>query len=99
MRKKVLLLCMIVTLLFTLTGCIPGDGTHTPSDPAGFLWGIWHGWLAPISLVVGFFDKNIRVYEVLNTGWWYDFGFYIAIISGFGGLSLSRKNKSNKHEK
>ena len=24
---------------------------------------------------------------------WYDFGFYIAIISGFGGLSLFRRKK------
>ncbi len=32
------------------------------------------------------------------TGWWYDLGFYIAVISGFGGLSLSRK-KSSKEEK
>jgi hypothetical protein len=43
--------------------------------------------MAPISLIVGFFDKNIRVYETFNTGWWYDFGFYIAVISGFGGIS------------
>jgi fructose-specific phosphotransferase system IIC component len=37
------------------------------------------------------FNKNLRVYEVFNTGWWYDFGFYVAIIAGFGGLSLIRK--------
>lgn len=71
-----------------------GDGTYTSSEPAGFFWGIWHGWIAPISLIMSFFDKNIRIYEIINTGWWYDFGFYIAIISGFGGLSLFRKKDS-----
>jgi hypothetical protein len=35
---------------------------------------------------------------VNNTGWWYDFGFYMAIISGFGGLSLNRKHKKCKDE-
>jgi hypothetical protein len=30
---------------------------------------------------------------VYNTGWWYDFGFYIAIVGGFGGFALSRKKK------
>ena len=29
--------------------------------------------------------------------WWYDFGFYIAIISGFGGLSLFRRKKYRGH--
>lgn len=99
MKKKILLLTIIVaSLLLTLTGCIPGDGTYTAAKPAGFFWGIWHGWVSPISLIIGFFDKSIRVYEVSNTGWWYDFGFYIAIISGFGGISLSRRKRSKKKD-
>ncbi|HHW30617.1 MAG TPA: hypothetical protein GXX20_02920 [Clostridiaceae bacterium] len=97
MKKKVLLIGFIVLLIiFTFTGCVPGDGTYTSSNPAGFFWGIWHGWIAPISLIIGLFKDNVRVYEVMNTGWWYDFGFYIAIISGFGGISLTRKKSSNK---
>lgn len=97
MKRKALLLTVIVTvILFTLTGCVPGDGTRTASKPAGFFWGILHGWLAPFSLIIGIFNKNIRVYEVMNNGWWYDFGFYIAVISGFGGLSLTRNKKKDK---
>lgn len=98
MKKKVLILIILsIAILLLFTGCVPGDGTYTVSKPAGFFWGIWHGWVSPISLVLGLFRKNIRVYEVLNTGWWYDFGFYIAIISGFGGLSLFRKKRSNRN--
>jgi hypothetical protein len=97
-RKKLFLLSIMTALiLLTMTGCVPGDGTYTASNPAGFFWGIWHGWIAPISLIIGLFQDNIRIYEVINTGWWYDFGFYIAIISGFGGLSLFRKKRSNKN--
>lgn len=96
MRKKVSLLFIIgVVILLTLSGCVPGDGTYIASKPAGFFWGIWHGWIAPISLIIGLFRDNIRVYEVMNTGWWYDFGFYIAIISGFGGISLFRDKKKD----
>jgi hypothetical protein len=90
-RKTILLITLILLSAAVLTACIPGDGRATPSKPAGFFWGVWHGWVAPISLVIGIFNNNIRIYEANNTGWWYDLGFYMAIISGFGGLSLVRR--------
>ncbi|WP_253200757.1 hypothetical protein [Clostridium sp. CF012] len=79
-----------------MVACTPGDGSYSKGNPANFLSGIWHGWIAPISLILGIFNKSHRVYEVVNSGWWYDFGFYMAIISGFGGLSLSRRRKKEK---
>lgn len=92
--KKILIFTVLmISLLVLLAGCVPGDGDNTPSHKAGFFTGIWHGWIAPVSLIIGLFDKNIRVYETNNIGWWYDFGYYIAVISGFGGLALSRKKK------
>jgi len=91
--KKLIWILVLLLSMVILSGCIPGDGKHTEERPAGFFWGIWHGWIAPISLIGGLFNKNLRVYEVFNTGWWYDFGFYVAIIAGFGGLSLTRKKQ------
>jgi len=85
---------LILTVLFA--GCFPGGGSSTPEAPAGFLLGVWHGWIAPLSLIIGLFGDTVRVYEVNNTGWFYDFGFYIAVISGFGGLSLFRKKKEHE---
>ena len=96
--KTLLLLMLIVLSSLLLTACIPGDGKATPDKPAGFFWGVWHGWIAPISLIGGLFNKSLRVYKTHNTGWWYDLGFYMAIISGFGGLSLARRSKSKKCE-
>ncbi|MGB9664472.1 MAG: hypothetical protein ACPL25_06090 [Ignavibacteria bacterium] len=81
---------LIVFMIFFFIGCFPTQSTED-EKAAGFFKGIWHGWIAPISLVVGLFDHNVRIYEPNNTGWWYDFGFYMAVISGFGGLALSRK--------
>lgn len=96
MKKKHLLLSiLILTTSILLTGCMPGSGKYTHQAPAGFLSGIWHGWIAPLSLIRSIFNPQIRVYEPINTGWWYDFGFYIAIISGFGGLSLTRKKSKD----
>jgi len=94
MDVKLIIVIMLVILL--LSACVPGDGKHTSSKRAGFLWGIWHGWIAPISLIIRIFNPNIRIYEVYNTGWWYEFGFYIAIIGGFGTISLTRR-KRKKH--
>jgi hypothetical protein len=82
-----------LVLLLAVGGCLPGDGMSNELDPAGFFSGIWHGWISPIALVIGFFSPDIRIYEAYNTGWWYEFGYYMAIISGFGGLSFVRRNK------
>ncbi len=82
-------------LCVLIAGCMPGGGVNTPTAPAGFFMGIWHGWIAPFSVIVGFFNQAIRVYEPHNTGWWYDLGFYVAIISGFGGLSFVRRQNAN----
>ena len=41
--------------------------------------GIWHGIIAPVTLVLSFFDPNIHMYEVHNAGSEYDFGFLLGI--------------------
>lgn len=56
----------------------------------GFFTGIWHGWIAPVSLVLSLFG-DYQIYEANNTGFFYNLGFYMAIISGFGGLALFRR--------
>lgn len=97
-RKAAPLAAIFLVLVLLLSSCLPGDGKNDAQKPAGFFAGIWHGWIAPISLVVGIFNKNIRVYETANTGWWYDLGFYMAVISGFGGVTLSRKTMRRRKD-
>lgn len=99
MRRYSILVIISLCVLVIAAGCIPGDGKSTVKNPAGFFSGIWHGWIAPVSLIIGFFKPHISIYEPMNTGWWYDFGFYMAIISGFGSISLTRnKKKKNNNE-
>ena len=91
---KILLIIMATLLL--LSACAPGLSDRSPDRPAGFLWGIWHGWIAPFSLVLSIFVPEVSIYETNNTGFWYDFGFYLAIVGGFGGLAFSRRKKRCK---
>jgi len=92
-RTRTALFLLLAFAALCLTACLPGDGQNSAAHPAGFWTGIWHGWIAPVSLIAGLFRQGIRVYEGHNTGWWYDAGFYIAIIAGFGGIALTRARK------
>jgi len=97
--KRVSAILIILSLLIFISGCVPGGGSSTQENPAGFFSGIWHGWIAPISLIWGLFNPSIRLYEQFNTGWWYDFGFYIAIVGGFGSISFIRRKQGKKYRK
>jgi hypothetical protein len=93
LKKLIIILLATTICLALLTTCMPNPETVIAKKPSGFFMGVWHGWIAPLSLIVGFFNNTTRIYDPYNTGWWYDFGFYMAVISGFGGLSLARRNK------
>lgn len=94
--KRIFLVILVLALAFLLLACVPGDGSASSSRPAGFFSGIWHGWIAPVTLLIGLFNRRIGIYEVANSGWWYDLGYYMAVISGFGGLALIRSKKRKK---
>jgi hypothetical protein len=96
MIKHMTVVLFAALIIITISGCFPGGHSYSTQEPAGFFSGIWHGWIAPVSLIVGLFKDGIRIYEPNNTGWWYDFGFYIAVIAGFGGIALSRKGKNKE---
>jgi hypothetical protein len=63
----------------TLAGCdfAPVAGTSAESLP-GFFSGLWHGLLAPWSLVLRLF-MNIGMYAYPNSGWFYDLGFLLGV--------------------
>ena len=41
--------------------------------------GLWHGVIAPVTLVFSFFNDNIHMYEVHNAGSEYDLGFLLGV--------------------
>ena len=50
--------------------------------------GLWHGIIAPITLVLSFFSSDVRMYEVHNAGSEYDLGFLVGLTVIFLILGL-----------
>ena len=80
-------LVLLLTLgLGLLAGCAAGPNEMVTGEAdAGFLLGLWHGVIAPVTFVISLFTDNVNVYEVENNGNWYDFGFVIGVSTAFGG--------------
>ncbi|HEX6268707.1 MAG TPA: hypothetical protein VFZ43_00600 [Anaerolineales bacterium] len=55
---------------------------------AGLGLGLWHGVIAPITLVGSFFNENVQMYEVHNNGNEYNLGFLIGVAIVFLLLGL-----------
>ena len=53
---------------------------YSEYDSPGFFSGVWHGLLAPYSLIARWFMDDGAMYAVPNTGWFYDAGFLIGIV-------------------
>lgn len=79
----------IVALAIGLSACAAGSNpaanhANAAGDIAGFWLGLWHGWIAAITFIIGLFEPTVRAYEVHNNGNWYDLGFLLGI-GAFGG--------------
>lgn len=75
----------LIALMFLFTACTAGDARFVQEESAGFWYGLWHGMISFITLVIHIFNENVGVYEVNNTGGWYDFGFLLGVILVWGG--------------
>ena len=93
--KRVRIAAVLLVLLVALTGCAPGVNTLTGTADAegevdGFLDGLWHGIIAPVTFIISLFSENVEMYEVHNNGGWYNLGFLFGmmiILGGSGGAS------------
>ena len=88
---------LTIPLILLLSSCTAGDSGFTAETPAGFWYGLWHGIISFISLIIHIFNDNVLVYEVNNTGGWYDFGFLLGVMFIYGGGShVSCKSAAEK---
>jgi hypothetical protein len=55
---------------------------------SGFVEGLWHGIIAPVSVVGSFFNPAMQMYEVHNNGRDYNLGFLLGIAFVFLLLGL-----------
>jgi len=87
----------IILFVLLLTACTAGGEQFTTETPAGFWYGLWHGIIAFISLIIHLFNDTVMVYERNNTGGWYDFGFLLGVIFIWGGgTHVSCKSAAQK---
>lgn len=88
---------ILIPFLLLLSSCAAGNAQFTTDDPAGFWYGLWHGIISIISLIIHIFTDSVSVYETNNTGGWYDFGFLFGVICIWGGGSrMKRKSVEDK---
>lgn len=93
----IMLTAFLAVILFT-TSCAPGPNAleKTPDAEgrtAGFILGLWHGFISPVTFIISVFTRNVRFYEVHNNGTWYNFGFVLGAGLFLSGGVLGRRKK------
>ncbi len=97
------ILVLLLVVMFIFSSCVAGPNefektVNRDGKMAGFWKGLWHGLIAPITFIISIFTKNVRFYEVHNTGLWYNFGFVLgAGLFLSGGILGKRRSKKKKH--
>jgi len=97
MRRSIILVTILVAALL-MAGCAPGPNSaeKTPNadgKTAGFFFGLWHGFISPVTFIISVFSRHVRFYEVHNNGTWYNFGFVLGAGLFLSGGILGRKKK------
>ena len=99
-QKSIAVLALVIFLLITIS-CAPGN-KRWDEKPAGFWAGLWHGIIIVITFVISLFNDNVHIYELNNSGGWYNFGFLLgamlALGGSGGGVCRKKKKKSAKQK-
>jgi len=91
-RSRMAVAALMVMGSLLLAGCAagPNDVAHVnPPSLAGFWLGLWQGAISPITFIVSLFNDKVNIYEVHNTGNWYNFGFMLGVAAAFSGAAGS----------
>ena len=101
--NKILPALLLLLIAFVFVSCTAGPNisVDTPGEKgkvAGFLRGLWHGFIVLFTFIISLFTDKVNVYEVHNTGGWYDFGFIIGIMIFFGGGAKGNMQKKPLRE-
>lgn len=82
-----------VLLVFSACADVADVQACVTDEPYGFLGGLWHGVIAPLSFFGSLFMDDVAMYAVNNNGGWYDFGFVLGAGILFGGGSRASKRR------
>jgi len=97
MAKRLRWIWLAVVVLLMLSACAAGsnsavDVPAADGDVAGFWSGLWHGIIVPVTFIVSLFSDTVNIYEVHNSGAWYDLGFVIGASFFLGGSGAGARH-------
>ena len=99
---KIAALGILLVLSVNIAGCAAGPGSRFVEEPAGFWAGLWHGLICIVTFIISLFTDRVQMYEVNNTGGWYNLGFLLGaciVFSGGGGAGIKRRRPKSDKEK
>ena len=97
--KSMVFMWVMLAFLIIFLNCTAGPESRFVDTPAGFWAGLWHGLICVITFIISLFSDSVRMYEMSNTGGWYDFGFILGAciaLGGGGGAGWKKKKKRKK---
>ena len=97
-KKRLFLVSLAILGILLLAGCAAGtnptvDVVDAAGKSAGFWSGLWHGLISCVTFIISLFSDNVNVYEVHNSGNWYDFGLMLGVSMIFSGGAYGTKRK------
>lgn len=89
-RQSVAVFIITIAFLLFMTSCAAGPNTMEDSQNqkgkvAGFWAGLWHGFISLFTFIISLFTDKVNVYEVHNSGNWYNFGFILGVMIFYSG--------------
>ncbi len=85
----------VILLLLIMAGCAPGNERFI-EGPAGFWAGLWHGLICVVTFIISLFSDSVHMYEVNNTGNWYNFGFLLGVMIVFSSSHSRAASKKRR---
>ena len=95
MRTRFFVVISVLLLFLVSISCAPGNARFE-ERPAGFFAGLWHGFICVITFIISLFSDNVRMYEVSNSGGWYDLGFLLGAGVALGGSGRGSRRKKKR---
>jgi len=96
-NRKTAIMLSVIFLSLLFFSCAANNEMYI-SKPAGFWAGLWHGLIIIVTFVISLFTDSVTIYEINNTGGWYNFGFVLGILIALshGGIWTPFRECSHK---
>jgi len=96
---KTLYKAALAVTALALVGCTaPGLAASLLPAAPGFWQGLWHGMIFPVTFFISLFNHEVGMYAAVNSGGWYNFGFFVGVAMSMGGSGGAARSAGKKKE-